>query len=160
VVIDVDPSTPPPVVQPAVIASTAPAAPPARDATTALTRRKVSSKASLVASPPSTQPPASPQGELELLRKAQDALNRSPASALPLLAEHEATYPAGIFVQEREMLRIEAELALGHRKPALARAASFAQRFAHSTYHARIEALLQSSDTHKVEELSPPDGTQ
>lgn len=112
----------------------------------------------------SAEPPADVQltaeGEIELLREAQRALNRSASTALTLADEHARLYPKGVFVQEREMLRIEAELKLGKRAQALARAHAFSERFAQSTYRARIERLLAAHRTLKNREAEAPGATQ
>lgn len=102
----------------------------------------------------------SPDAELALLRKAQSALNGSASSALALAEEHARLYPKGLFIQEREMLRIEAELMLGRRRAALERAHAFSQRFPSSTYKARIDRLLATHRALKNQETSAPRGTQ
>jgi hypothetical protein len=102
----------------------------------------------------------SPDAELALLRKAQSALNGSASAALRLAEEHARSYPNGLFIQEREMLRIEAELTLGKRRAALERAHAFAQRFPSSTYKARIDRLLATHRALKKREIDPPQGTQ
>ena len=101
-----------------------------------------------------------PEAELLLLREAQSALNRSASAALSRLDEHARLYPSGLFVQEREMLRIEAELTLGRRSAALQRADQFAKRFGQSTYRARIDKLLATHRTLKDREIVVPDATQ
>jgi RNA polymerase sigma-70 factor (ECF subfamily) len=103
--------------------------------------------------------PASPEAELALLREAQSALNRSASAALTLADEHARLYPNGVFVQEREMLRIEAELTLGKRRDALERAHAFAERFASSTYRARIDRLLETHRSLKKQETAAPQRT-
>ena len=114
------------------------------------------------ASAPQPEPPRptlSAEAELELLRKAQSALNHSASGALALADEHAQLYPEGIFAQEREMLRIEAELKLGKREQALIRANDFSQRFARSTYRARIEKLLATHRALKNREGELPERT-
>jgi hypothetical protein len=103
--------------------------------------------------------PATPEAELALLREAQSALNRSASAALALADEHARLYPSGIFVQEREMLRIEAELTLGKRREALERAHAFSERFASSTYRARIDRLLETHRSLKKREPAEPERT-
>lgn len=105
-------------------------------------------------------PALTPETELLLLRKAQSALNRSASAALALADEHAQLYPNGVFVEEREMLRIEAELTLGKRREALARAHAFSERFGRSTYRARIDRLLASQRALKVREAPTPASTQ
>jgi hypothetical protein len=99
--------------------------------------------------------PATPEAELALLREAQSALNRSASAALALADEHARLDPSGIFVQEREMLRIEAELTLGKRREALERAHDFSERFGSSTYRARIDRLLEAHRS--LKEREPPE---
>jgi hypothetical protein len=112
------------------------------------------------AEPQAPAPTLSVEAELELLREAQSALNRSASTALALAEEHAQLYPHGAFVEEREMLRIEAELTLGQRSTALARAKAFSERFGRSTYRARIERLLAAHDALKDKETSADDRTQ
>jgi hypothetical protein len=104
--------------------------------------------------------PASAEEELALLRRAQSALNRSASTALTLADEHAQLYPNGIFVQEREMLRIEAELTLGKRREALERAHAFAERFGSSTYRARIDRLLEAHRSLKERETPEAERTE
>jgi len=108
---------------------------------------------------PAAAPALSVEAELELLRKAQSALNHSASTALALASEHAQLYPNGAFAEEREMLRIEAELTLGHRRSALERAKAFSERFGRSTYRARIERLLGAHEALEDREASSADRT-
>jgi hypothetical protein len=147
----------------AVIAAPAPApvAQPAPPAVPARPRIQVKQAPAIATVEPQAPVPVlSIEAELELLRKAQSALNRSASAALALAEEHAQLYPQGAFVEEREMLRIEAELTLGQRNTALARAKAFSERFGRSTYRARIERLLAAHDALKDKETDTDDHTQ
>jgi hypothetical protein len=84
------------------------------------------------------------EGELALLTRAQEQLEVAPAAALALLAEHEQRYASGVLVQERELLRIEAERALGRSDSAAARAQAFIARFPRSPQRARLQSWLST----------------
>lgn len=165
-----EPRVPPPaVVQPdapahEVIAAPepSPVAEPAAPAATSRPRIQAKQAAPVVAAaePLAPAPTLSIEAELELLRKAQSALNRSASTALAIAEEHAQLYPEGAFVEEREMLRIEAELTLGQRSTALTRAKAFSERFGRSTYRARIERLLAAHDALKDKETSAGERTQ
>jgi hypothetical protein len=121
--------------------------------------RSISKRRALAASQtPDTS--LAPEAELALLQRAQSALNRSASAALELAGEHSRLYPNGLFVEEREMLCIEAELKLGKRHEALARAHAFSERFGRSTYRARIDRLLASHSALKNQENAAPERTQ
>jgi outer membrane protein assembly factor BamD (BamD/ComL family) len=66
----------------------------------------------------------------------------NPAAALRALDEHRARFPRGTFVQEREVLAIEALVHLGRRQEAKARADAFARAFPASAHRRRIAVLL------------------
>jgi hypothetical protein len=83
-----------------------------------------------------------PERELELLRKAQQAFNRKPSAAEAYLDEHARDYPEGLFVQERDILRIELATLRGERALARTLAQKFAARFPGSTYQRRLDPLL------------------
>ena len=90
--------------------------------------------------PPSGARSAAPgtlRSELELLIRARRVLVASPARALELAAEHAARYPTSAFVQEREILAIEAEQRLGRTEAAAARARRFEQAHPDSIHRAR-----------------------
>jgi len=148
----------------AVVKATTPVidAQPATPAPTAAapSARVALKRAATAPQPEVPRPTRSAEAELELLRQAQSALNHSASAALALADEHAQLYPEGIFAQEREMLRIEAELKLGKREQALTRANDFSQRFARSTYRARIEKLLATHRALKNREGELPDATQ
>ena len=91
----------------------------------------------------STTHDASTPTELELLRSARLALNTSPAAALRLTEQHQASYPTGKLSQERELIAISALVAQGRRTAALARGAAFERSFPTSPYRRQINELLQ-----------------
>jgi hypothetical protein len=86
------------------------------------------------------------ESEIALLQAAQGALRDSPASALGLADRHASHFPTGALAQEREVIAIEALLALDRRDKASERAARFARDFPNSAHLPRIEALLRESD--------------
>jgi hypothetical protein len=110
-------------------------------------------KSALAAVQPAAAPaPALPDadGELALLTRAQEQLEVAPATALALLGEHEQRYASGVLVQERELLRIDAERALGRSDSAAARAQAFIARFPRSPQRARLETWLSTRSQRDV----------
>jgi hypothetical protein len=95
----------------------------------------------LEAPSPAAAPPVA-ESELALLDRARSRLPADPSDALRALDEHRARYPHGTFVQEREVLAIEALVQLGRRPEAEARAAAFAAQFPGSAHRRRIAVLL------------------
>jgi hypothetical protein len=95
-------------------------------------------------SPRATAPEAapSPDAEVRLLERAQDAVRSRPAEALSLAEEHARRFPRGMLVQERELIAIEALMELGRRDEAKARAERFKARFPGSSHARRIDAIL------------------
>jgi hypothetical protein len=90
------------------------------------------------------RPPESPEAEVKLLGRAQDALRSRPDEALALCGEHARRFPAGGLVQEREVIAIEALVKTGRSDEARARADRFKARFPGSTHTRRIETILAS----------------
>jgi len=86
-----------------------------------------------------------PGGEAQLLERAQAALARRPAEALQLTREHEARFPRGALVQEREVIAIDALERLGRVGAAKARAAAFERRFRGSVHHPRVQRTTDTS---------------
>jgi hypothetical protein len=72
-------------------------------------------------------------------------MKTDPKAALVLLGEHERSFPHGDFVQEREMLAIEALQATGQRRAARQRASHFLRRFPDSSHIPRLELLLHAN---------------
>ena len=108
------------------------------------------------APPPSTsaprrthvQPPSgvrADQGsstELDLIQRAQTELSSNPHRALALASEHARTYPAGEFVQEREVIAVEALAKLGRREEAARRALALTNAFPDTPYATRLEKAI------------------
>jgi hypothetical protein len=86
--------------------------------------------------------PAGSLDELTLLQRARAHARSAPRRALALVAEHEAQFAGGMFVQEREVIAIEALLASNERATAQARAAAFMKRFPTSAHLRRVRAML------------------
>lgn len=86
-----------------------------------------------------------PGGEAQLLERAQAALAFRPAEALRLTREHEARFPRGALVQEREVIAIDALERLGRTGAAKARAAAFERRFHGSVHHPRVRRTTDTS---------------
>ncbi len=111
----------------------APAAGPASAATVA--RRSAKSPSGSPGSNPSTT-------ELELVQRAQATLASDPARALAITSDHERAFPSGEFVQEREVIAVEALSRLGQKEESLRRARALLQRYPRTPYAARIEMVL------------------
>jgi outer membrane protein assembly factor BamD (BamD/ComL family) len=80
--------------------------------------------------------------ELALLRAAREALGRkAPAAALASLDQHAREFPGGHLVEERMLLRAQAQCELGRREAARAAAAELVRAFPESP-HARTVAGL------------------
>lgn len=91
------------------------------------------------------QPSADPEAELALLGRAQALLDRDPDGALDVLGEHARVYARGVFIEEREVLALEAESKLGHKALARARAERFMEKFPRSAHARRVRTLLEPS---------------
>jgi hypothetical protein len=86
-----------------------------------------------------------PEGELRILQRAQATLDRNAARSLELAESHARQYPRGVFLQEREILAIEALLKLSRKPAAYARADAFLAAHASSPHARRVRALLNRS---------------
>lgn len=95
-------------------------------------------------SPSASSSPDASEGpsEIELLRDAQAALSTSPGRALSLTDEHAQRFPRGSLGQERDMIRIQALLALGRADEARALADDFRRRHPGSAHNARLDELF------------------
>jgi len=91
---------------------------------------------------PSQRPHVNPADEIALLQRAKRTIAAEPARALELLATHRRDFPAGAFVEEREALMIEAQVALGRIAQARKAHAAFAARYPQSAYMRRLDGLL------------------
>lgn len=99
-----------------------------------------SSKPAVAAPQPSASAPA--RAEIEILKEAQAALAGSPSRALALCDEHARSHPKGSLGQEREMVRIQALIALGRTTEARALADAFKKANPSSAYAQRLDALF------------------
>jgi hypothetical protein len=81
--------------------------------------------------------------ELELLQRARSLLHNNPARALELTKRHQREYPSSQFVQERQVIRIEALRALGREDEARKLGADFNQRFPDSAHGRRLDTETQ-----------------
>jgi len=86
---------------------------------------------------------ANPEAELQLVSRAQRALEPEPRRALALAEEHAASYPRGLFTQEREMLAIQALLKLKQRAAAVARAKEFLANYPTSPHARHLRPLVE-----------------
>jgi hypothetical protein len=93
---------------------------------------------------PAATPPAMNETEVSLLTRAQEVLDRDPADALHLIAQHEARFGDGLLVQEREVIAIEALVRLGRMNEATIRVTRFHARFPYSAHGRRIDVLLRT----------------
>ena len=101
---------------------------------------------STVPSSAATGSEPSAETEVALLQAAQAALRDNPTAALALANRHAGRFPSGALAQEREVIAIEALLAVHQRDEANERAARFAREFPNSAHRPRIEALLRAFD--------------
>jgi hypothetical protein len=98
------------------------------------------------------QPAASTQtfdvqhaSERQLIDAARVALGKGRShDALVFLMGHERRFPEGTFVQERELLIIEAMVAEGRGTQAQQRGQAFLARFPHSTHAPRVRSLIDA----------------
>ncbi|OJY25907.1 MAG: hypothetical protein BGO98_35515 [Myxococcales bacterium 68-20] len=80
--------------------------------------------------------------ELDFVLRAQTALTSDPQRALAITNEHARTYPSGEFIQEREVIAVEALSKLGQRDEARRRALALVQRHPRTPYAARLERAI------------------
>jgi hypothetical protein len=88
---------------------------------------------------------ARPEDELSLLQRSRASLRGDAATALQLTEQHARDYPAGLFVQERELLAIQALLKQRRDAEASARAERFVAAYSTSAYAARVREMLHTS---------------
>jgi hypothetical protein len=79
-----------------------------------------------------------------MLQLAQRVSKSDPARALLLCSQHAAQFPNGILGQEREVIAIEALLALGRGGEAAARAEAFEAHYPGSAHARRLRALVEN----------------
>jgi hypothetical protein len=94
---------------------------------------------------PRALPASAVESEAALIAEAQRALRSAPARALQLLERLAARYPAGQFVEEREVLSIDALSQLALPKALAQRAQRFLSAFPASLHRARVQALLDAA---------------
>lgn len=90
----------------------------------------------------SAKPAAQKPDEAALLEQARRALATNPTQALALTRRHQALYPHGALVQEREVIAIEALRRLGRGGQASERANSFEKSFPDSAHRRAVEKGL------------------
>lgn len=135
-----------PIARAAVPVASLVVAPPAAPAPAPLLEPVLAPRAVVERSEPSARPaPArSIKEELELVRSAQQALNRGePRAALTLLAEHARKYPSGALWQDREASRVFATCRLGDAAGARALADAFVRRAPHSPFVDRVRGACR-----------------
>lgn len=103
------------------------------------TEKEQSAAAGEVPSSPAPTPLAKPTEELPLLQQARRALGRDPRQALSLVRRHEREFPRGKYVQEREVIRIEALRRLGQSDEANRRSEDFKRRFPGSAHESNVD---------------------
>jgi hypothetical protein len=94
----------------------------------------------------STEPATTVASEVELLLRARRALASDPAAALAIAAEHQAAYPRGSHVLEREVVAIDALLRLGRSPEARARRALVDASYPNALYGERIDRLFRDRE--------------
>jgi hypothetical protein len=82
------------------------------------------------------------EDESALIERARASVLQRPAEAVQLCREHASLYPQGVFVQEREVLAIEALLGARQRRAAETRALRFLERFPRSSHAHRVQNLV------------------
>ncbi|MET0343632.1 MAG: hypothetical protein ABW252_21650 [Polyangiales bacterium] len=113
-----------------------------------------------VEAPPTPQPavPAPKKGErgqrsrapdlmseLALLQRARRIVLRDPARALAITEEHARDYPRGVFMEERELLAVQALLGTNRRAAAERRAQQFRKTHPSSVHAHRMNVMLDGS---------------
>jgi hypothetical protein len=111
-----------------------------------LVRTKSQLPAAVAPQPQAAPPGVHAEAELQLLGRAQRALDSQPNAALALAEEHAAAYPRGLFVQEREMLAIQALLKVQQRRAALARAKEFLSHYPTSPHARHLRPLVGNGE--------------
>jgi hypothetical protein len=80
--------------------------------------------------------------EVALITQAQALLDQHPEAALAVLLEHARHFPRGLLAEERDVLRFDAERALGHTAQAIADAQAFCAQHPASPQVRRLERWL------------------
>ncbi|MDF2696071.1 MAG: hypothetical protein K0S65_4454 [Labilithrix sp.] len=132
---------------PSVAVEALPALPPSQSSEAPA--RPVTQRPSTSSSSAALRPKARADDEFALIRSAEAALESSPSRALASAEEHARSFPSGQFVQEREVIAVEALTRLGRTDEAKLRANALLLRFPRAPYVSRLERALG-------EPLSPP----
>jgi hypothetical protein len=114
---------------------------PARGALRRAAPRAEAPRANIDGNPEFSAPPS----EIDLIDRAERAVATRPDEAKLWLQEHERRFSDGAFVEEREVIFIEAAVRAGDGTEARWRAARFYARFAATPYRARIEGFLRGA---------------
>jgi hypothetical protein len=132
---------PTPVTPEPVAPAPPPAAPPAP--VPVLPSSSAAGSSAVGASPP---PPVDPMvRELALLGEAQSTLARDPAAALAITDRHRAEFPRGRFVDESEVLALDALRRLGRVEALRARGEALLRAHPRSPYAVRVRAWLDDA---------------
>jgi hypothetical protein len=91
---------------------------------------------------------ADPEAEVGLISRAQHALSSQPKAALALLLEHERRFGCGLLSQERDVLRIDAERALGDHELAHEHAREFIARYPEAQEARALRRWLDADVAH------------
>ncbi len=86
--------------------------------------------------------PAPSVSELALVQRAEAALASDPRRALDIAGEHARVFPSGEFLQEREVIAVDALSRLGRKDQSLRRARALVERFPRTPYAARLEMAV------------------
>ena len=119
---------------------TAPADPVALDLPPARTARPT--RPAVDPAPPERLTISALEQELRLIDTARAALDRSPESALELTDAHRATFPTGTLTPERELIAVEALLALDRTDEATGRATTLRRDYPASPAAHRAARLI------------------
>lgn len=122
------------------------AAPPTMRPSVALATASPAASANVVPQAPPAQQEAPAESEISLLQAAKAALRDDPAAALALADRHARRFAVGALAQEREVIAIEALVALGRADDARDRGARFERDFPQSAHRLRVESLLRAVD--------------
>ncbi|MDF2696066.1 MAG: hypothetical protein K0S65_4449 [Labilithrix sp.] len=137
-----------------------PTAAPAADLGPASASPKVDSRRNAMApnaaSAMDGRSPPTSAGELELVQRAEAALASDPQRALALAKEHARVFPSGEFLQEREVIAVDALVRLGRKDESLRRGRALVQRFPQTPYAARVELAVGQSLTSPANSAAPP----
>jgi hypothetical protein len=94
-----------------------------------------------VASSSATRNPSG-VAEVRLLTAAQEVLDREPGKALAMCDEHARRFPTGVLIEERELLAMQALMALNRAEDAKKRAAAFKAAFPDSPLEHRVDQIM------------------